>query len=77
MLVSLSAWGLGWGQQQWGRAFNPPPVHISVSDAGCRDVETLLSRNSWVPYDISKALLGGPRDLGWAQRNMRTDRVVA
>lgn len=43
MLVSLSAWGLGWGQQQWGRAFNPPPYISVLSDAGCRDVETLLS----------------------------------
>lgn len=43
MLVSLSAWGSGWGQQQWGQAFNPPPIYLSVSDVGCRDVETLLS----------------------------------
>lgn len=30
-------------------------------------------RSSWIPNDVSKALLEGPRALGLAQRNLSTD----
>lgn len=80
MLVPVRAWAQGGdscaGRTEWsgGQAFTLSWLLLCVR-CGVQGYGKLgwKARSSWIPSDVSKTLLEGPRALGRAQRNMSTD----
>lgn len=80
MLVPVRAWGSGCGQLRGahGVGLEPsiyPLLFASLCQMRGSGVWKACSRprSSWIPSDVSKTLLEGPRALGRAQRNLSTD----